>query len=73
MMADTFTKAYSPEEQSTSPVAADYSIITSIGLTTSISSTHDSKFMTTRNMQNSGGVSGGGGGANEILKSNEAR
>lgn len=59
MMADTFTKAYSPEEQSTSPVAADYSIITSIGLTASISSTHYSKFMATRNVQNSGG--GGGG------------
>lgn len=70
-MADTFTKAYSPEEQSTSPVAADYSIITSIGLTASISSTHYSKFMPTRNVQNSGGGVCGGG-ANEILKSREA-
>lgn len=71
MMADTFTKAYSPEEQSTSPVAADYSIITSIGLTASISSTHYSKFMPTCNVQNSGGGVCGGG-ANEILKSREA-
>lgn len=55
MMADTFTKANSPEEQSTSPVAADYSIITSIGLTASISSTHYSKFMQTHNTQNGGG------------------
>lgn len=52
---DTFTKANSPEEQSTSPVAEDYSIITSIGLTASISSTHDLKFMQTFNVQNGGG------------------
>lgn len=58
VMADTFTNANSPEEQSTSPVAADCSIITSIGLTASISSTHYSKFMQTFNVQNDGG--GGG-------------
>lgn len=34
-MAATFTKANSLEEQSTSPVAVDYSIITSTGLTVS--------------------------------------
>lgn len=34
-MAATFTKANSPEEQSTSPVAVDYSIITSTSLTVS--------------------------------------
>lgn len=60
VMADTFTKANSPEEQSTSPVAVDYSIIASIGLTASISSTHYSKFMQTFSVQNGGGGDGGG-------------
>lgn len=67
VMAATFTKANSPEEQSTSPVAADYSIITSIGLTASISSTHYSKFMQTFNVQNDGGGGcGGGDGGGEV-------
>lgn len=74
-MADTFTKANSPEEQSTSPVTADYSIITSIGLKASISSTHYSKFMQTFNVQNGGGGGGGDVGPGvgyEMLKSSGA-
>lgn len=76
-MADTFTKANSPEEQSTSPVTADYPIITSIGLKASISSTHYSKFMQTFNVQNGGGGGDGGGEVGprvgyEMLKSSGA-
>lgn len=72
-MADTFTNANSSEEQSTSPVVADYAIITSIGLTASISSSHYSKFMQTFNVQNAGGGGEVGlGGRHEMLKSSRS-